>query len=313
MRHFIRDKYWYIQQLNIFQDISNDDAFYLDRIISDKKLKHEDRICEEGVYFIREGRIKITEDTSNDSDEKANDRSLKSKSEEKQKTKVVLEAGEIFGVFSNEEMMSRENPEVLSYAECLTEVCIGIATFSDFAFFLKRKPHLTLPLHRRTLFSTFLKNRYKKNETQLSYDNILNINKSADCKDFNAINNIAFRTASSRFALLLLNLATAPDRKGTVLVPRLSTKRISRLVGTSIETIDQLLKTFKQHQVIDKYRGRIQILNIWQLKKIADARMKTLAPMKEATVLPTDDLDFAALLSGQTQEVTEPASTSNVK
>ena len=39
------------------------DAFYLDRILSYKELKHEERICEEGVYFIKEGRIKITEET----------------------------------------------------------------------------------------------------------------------------------------------------------------------------------------------------------------------------------------------------------
>lgn len=315
MRHFISEKYWWVKQLNIFQDLSVADAYSLDRIISDKKLKHEERIVEEGVYFIREGRIKITEDFSDKSDEKTESRSMNPKSEEKQETKAVLEAGEVFGVFANDDMVLGEDSETISYAECLTEVCLGIATFRDFSFLLKRKPYLTLPLHRRALLDTFIRNkkRNKKNEPQLSYHNILNVSKTKECKDFNAFSNIVFRTASSRFALLLLNLATGPDRRGIVLVPRLSPKRFSRLVGTSIETIDQLIKTFKQHKVIEKYRGRIQIVNTWQLKKIADARMKTLAPLKEATVIPDDDIDFAALLSGQTEEVTESASTSNVK
>lgn len=313
MIKFTSEKYWWVKQLNIFQDISDADAYSLDRIISYKELKHEERICEEGVYFIKEGRIKISEETSNDSNEKTEKRSMNSNSEEKEETKEVLEAGEIFGVISDEEMMLRKNPEVLTYAECLTEVCIGIATFRDFSFFLKRKPHLTLPLHRRTLLETFLRDRNRKQQGQFSSHNILKISKTSECKDFNAFSNVAFRTASSRFALLLQNLATAPDRKGKVLVPRLSTKRLSRLTGTSIETIDQLLKVFKQHQVIDKYWGRIQILNSWQLKKIADARSKTLTPIKEAPVIPEDDLDLAAFLNGQDQRESGTASNFDVK
>ncbi len=313
MIKFISEKYWWVKQLNIFEDLSDADAYFLERILSNKELKHEERICEEGVYFIKEGRIKITDDTTNDSDEKTEKRLMNAKSEEKQETKEVLETGEMFGVFSDKEMILRKNSEVLTYAECLTEVCIGIATFRDFSFFLKRKPHLTLPLHRRTLLETFLRDRNRKQQGQFSSHNILNTSRTADCKDFNAFSNVAFRTTSSRFALLLLNLATAPDRKGIVLVPRLSTKRLSRLTGASIETIDQLLKTFKQYQVIDKYWGRIQILNSWQLKKIADARSKTLTPIKEAPVIPDDDLDLAAFLNGQDQGEPGTSSTFNVK
>ena len=316
MKNFTSEKYWCVKQLNIFQDLSDADVYSLDRIISDKELKHEDRICEEGVYLIKDGRIKITQELSEDSVKKSENRSINSKSEEKQETKEVLEAGEMFGVFSDESYMNGKT-ESITYTECLSEVCIGIATIRDFSFFLKRKPHLTLPLQRRkflnTVYHTLFKKRNKGQGIQLSSHNILNINKTADFKDFNAFSNIAFRTASSRFALLLQNLATTPDRKGILVVPRLSIKSISRLVGTSIETIEQLLKTFKQHQVIDKYRGRIRILNAWQLKKIADARMKTLTPLKEAAVIPDDDLDFAALISGQAQGESGTASNINVK
>lgn len=313
MKHLIAEKYWCVKQLNIFQDLSDSDAFYLDRILSDKELKHEERICEEGVYFIKEGRIKITEESSDNNQEKSENRSIQSKSEEKAETKEVLETGEMFGVFSNDDRVLRESSEVLTYAECLSEVCIRIATIRDFSFYLKRKPHLTLPLHRKSLLDTFYKDRHEKQETQLSKHNILKINKPPDCKDYNAFGNIAFRTVSSRFALLLQNLAVVPDNKGTLLTPRLSSKRISRLIGTSAETLDKLFETFRRHQVIERRWGRIQILNSWQLKKIADARMKTLIPMKEATVLPDDDLDLAAFINGQAPGTSESASTFNVK
>ena len=299
MKHLIAEKYWCVKQLNIFQDLSKSDAFYLDRILSHKELKHEERICEEGVYFIKEGRIKITEEPSDSNHENRENRSNQSKSEEKAETKEVLETGEIFGVFSNEDKSLRESSEVLTYAECLSEVCIGIATIRDFSFYLKRKPHLTLPLHRPSLLDTFYTDRHKKQETQLNRHNILKINKTMDCKDYNAFGNIAFRTVSSRLALLLQNLAVVSDNKGVLITPRLSSKRISRLIGTSIETLDKLFETFKQHQVIERRWGRIQILNSWQLKKIADAHKKTLTPMKDATVLPEDDFDLAAIISGQ--------------
>lgn len=309
MKHFIAEKYWCVQQLNIFQDLSDSDAFYLNRILSDKALKHEERICEEGVYFIKEGRIKITEETSDNNQEKSQNRSIQAKSE----TKEVLETGEMFGVFSDDDRVLREGSEVLTYAECLSEVCIGIATIRDFSFYLKRKPHLTLPLHRPSLLDTFYIDRLKKQEAQLSKHNILKINKPTDCKDYNAFGNIAFRTVSSRLALLLQNLAVVPDNKGALLTPRLSSKRISRLIGTSAETLDKLFETFRQHQVIERRWGRIQILNSWQLKKIADARMKTLIPMKEAAVIPDDDIDLAAFINGQAPGTSESASTFNVK
>ncbi len=307
MKHLVTEKYWCVKQLDIFHDLSEADIYALDRIISDKVLKHEERICEEGVYLIKDGRIKIAQEHSADSTEKSDNPSINSKSNEKAETQEVLEAGEIFGVFSDDDRYASAISELITYATCLSEVRIGVAKIRDFSFFVKRKPHLTLPLHRPTLLGTFLRDRHKQQEGLISSHNILNITKTANFKDYNTFSNIAFRTVSSRFALLLQNLASVPDNKGVLSAPRLSTKRFSKLIGTSTETMDKLLETFIRHQVIDKHWGRIQILNAWQLKKIADARMKTLMPMKEATVTPDndlapdDDFNLAAHINGHTQ------------
>lgn len=313
MRNFTSEKYWYVQQLNIFQDLSDADAYSLERIISDKELKHEERICNEGVYFIKDGRIKITEESLEEIPKQNNTQSRNSKSDEKTETKAVLEQGELFGVFADDENLLNESTDTLTYAECLTEVCVGIASRRDFSFFLKRKSHLTLPLLERTIVDiftdTYFRGRQKKQKELLKRHNILNITSTPDQKRFNAFNNIAFRTVSSRLALLLQNLASVSDNKGVVLVPRLSIKRISKLIGTSTEIIDKLLETLKQHHVIDKRRGRIQILNAWKLKQISDARMKTLTPRKESVSISDEELDFEALISGQVSGEPESAST----
>lgn len=311
MKNFSSEKYWYLKQLNIFMDLSNADAYSLERIISYKGLKHEERICEQGVYFIKEGRIKITEENIDEKQDKEKNRKQKADSEENTETKVVLEQGEIFGVFSDEASI-----DAITYAECLSEVCLGIATIRDFSFFLKRKSHLTSPLDQRTLFNKFndsiLRGKHKNQQVHFSRHNILTMTSTPDRKKFNALDNIVFRTVSSRLALLLQNLASVSDSKGVVLVPRLSTKRLSKLIGSTQETIDKLLETFKQHQVIQKCRGRIQILNAWKLKQISDASMKTLTPQKEVSPISDEDFDLETLISGQVAGESESASVINV-
>lgn len=298
------EKYWYVKHLNIFKDLSDEDAYSLERIISYSELKHEERICDEGVYFIKDGRIKITEENTEEVQKPTDTQAGSSNSDEKTKTKEVLDPGEMFGVFGID-----ESSKVFTYAVCLTEVCVGIATMRDFSFLLKRKPHLTLPMLGTTLFDrfhdTFFIGKQKKQNRRSYQHNILNIPSSPDFKRFNPLNNIAFRSVSSRLALLLQNLASVSDKKGVLFLPRLSIKVISKLIGASTETIDELLETYKQHQVIDKCRGRIQILDAWKLKQVSDARMKTLSPRNETTPIIEDEFDFEALLSGQVRGESE--------
>ena len=320
MRNFISEHFWCIKQVNIFRDLSEADAYALAQIITFKNLKHEERISEEGVYLLKEGRIKISESSPEVDTKKVENDSVNSDSDENQETKEVLEQGELFGVVSPDEGFWNGNSDSSTFAETLTEVCIGIVTIRDFSFFLKRKPHLSLPLLRRTQIGLsnvlktsinplFIGYKNKKQGWHFSSHNILKRPATPDQRRTNAFSNIAFRCASSRLALLLQNLASVPDRKGIVSVPRLSTKRMSILIGSSTETIETLLKTFKQHNVIDSRRGKIQILNPWQLKKIADARMKTLSPLPEPA--PTSDLgsDLDMFATLQDEGKTKPSDT----
>ncbi|MDE0637744.1 MAG: helix-turn-helix domain-containing protein [Candidatus Poribacteria bacterium] len=319
MKNLDTEQFWYVKQMHVFRDLSETDARALTQIVTFKDLKHEERISEEGVYLIKEGRVKISKNLSDANTKKIEDRSVNSDSGEDQETKEVLESGEIFGIISEDAEISDQNRA--TFAETLTEVCIGIVANRDFMFFLKRKPHLALPLPRKRQPSfsnvfgvstnSFLEYRNKKQTGRLNSHNILKTSVVPNCKRANLFRNIMFRCTSSRLALLLQNLALVPDSKGIVLVPRLSIKRMSKLIGSSTETIEILLKTFKQHNIIDTRRRQIQILNPWQLKKIADARMKTLSPLQVPATTSDDDLDFETLTGLRAVDNNQTSSTAS--
>ena len=52
------ERFWCVKQINIFQDLSEADANALERITTFKQLKYSDTISTEGVYLLKEGRVK---------------------------------------------------------------------------------------------------------------------------------------------------------------------------------------------------------------------------------------------------------------
>ena len=120
------ERFWCVKQIHIFQDLSEDDADALKRITTFKTLKHEDPVSDEGVYLLREGRIKIYETPT----------------EGEPVTLEVMEPGEIFGALEWDDNEARRKiiAEILT-----TEAVIGIVSAKHFQFFLKRKMHLAMP------------------------------------------------------------------------------------------------------------------------------------------------------------------------
>ncbi len=319
MKNLVTEQFWCVKQIHVFRDLSEADAHALAQITTFKYLKHEEPICEEGVYLIKEGRVKISGNMSDTKKDKSRTKNSDPSEEQDSETKDVLEQGEILGVISKDTEILNENQS--SFAETLTEVCVGIVTIRNFSFFLKRKPYLALPLPRRrqldfsNMFGVstnpFFKYRSKKQDRQLNSHNILKTSVAPGCQRANLFGNIMFRCASSRLALLLQNLALVSDSKGIVLVPRMSIKRMSKLIGSSTETIEILLKTFKQYNIIGTRRGKIQILNPWQLKKIADARMKTLSPPETPVTTSDDDIDLEKIINFQEDGKVDTTSTAS--
>lgn len=259
----IPERFWCVKQIDIFRDLAEDDANALARITTFKELKHEDAISTEGVYLLKEGRVKIYETPP----------------EGEAITLDVLEPGEIFGAVEWEESEAHRNVT----AEVLTEAIIGVVSAKNFQFFLKRKPHLALPPQKT--FGALVKRYLNWRSGKLGNLNFVTSCRKPRPRMTNPLLNIAFRSPASRLALLLQNCADAPKQGranathgSQCTLRKLPTRKLARLIGSSVENMEALLNQFKQHEIIEKRYRRIQILDPWQLKKIANARMETLPP-----------------------------------
>ena len=257
------ERFWCVKGIDIFRDLTEADADALARLTTFTQLKHGDTLSTESVYLLKEGRIKI----------------YQTPPEGESVTLDVLEPGEFFGAVRWEE--NDAHPNVT--AETLMEAVVGVVTAKNFQYFLKRKPHLSMP-PRRT-FGGFIKKYLRWCSTESENVNLLTSRRKSRREMTNPFLNIAFRSPASRLALLLQNRADAPKRGGTMtgrgsqcVIRKLSTKRLAQLIGSSVEKMEALLNQFKQHGIIKKRFRRIQILDPWQLKKIANARMETLSP-----------------------------------
>ena len=160
-------------------------------------------------------------------------------------TLEVIESGEIFG----ESAVIDDEPRD-TVAETLNDSVLYVMRRRDFELFLKKKPDLAT---RLTKFACTRRRRIQ-----------------------NRLDNLVFRTASSRLAFLLLSLADqggVHNSNGMVLRVKLSQGDLAKLTGTARETTTNLLNELERLGTIDVQGRRIRLLNQWQLKKIADARM----------------------------------------
>ena len=273
------ERFWCVKQIDIFQDLSETDANALERITTFKQLKYSDTISTEGVYLLKEGRVKIYETPS----------------EGEPATLAVLESGEIFGAVEWNDNEAHRNIT----AETLTEAVIGIVSAKNFQFFLKRKTHLAMPFKRpllqrirsaidavrcRLRISDVAKSKWASAKASNAVD-LTKTRKQSRSGTANPLPNIAFRSPASRLALLLQNYADAPKRSRTTIrhgsqciLRKLSTKKMAQLIGCAVENTEALLNQFKARKILEKRYRRIQILDPWQLKKIANARMESLPP-----------------------------------
>ena len=277
VREGTSERFWCVKQIDIFQDLSETDVNALERITTFKQLKYSDTISTEGVYLLKEGRVKIYETPS----------------EGEPVTLEVLEPGEIFGAVEWDDTEAHRNIT----AETLTEVVIGIVSAKNFQFFLKRKTHLAIPFKRpllqrirsaidavrcRLRIPDIAKSRWASAKASNAID-LTKIRKPSRNGTTNPFPNVAFRSPASRLALLFRNYADAPNQNRTTItgssqctLRKLSTKKIAQLIGCTAERTEALLNQFKAHKILEKRYRRIQILDAWHLKKIANARMESL-------------------------------------
>ena len=251
----IPERFWSVKQINIFRDLVEADADSLAQITSFETLKYGETFSAEAVYLLKEGRVKIH----------------RTPPEGESVTLDVLEPGEFFGAVKWED--TDTHPNVI--AETLTDSVIGVVAAKHFHYFLKRKPHLAMPLPWRP--GPWIKKWFPRYAAAPKKFNIISAARNARRGMTNPFLNIAFRTPASRLALLLQNCVDSKPQGGRG-AQKLSTKRLAHLIGASVENVETVLKQFKHHGIIEKQYRRIHILDPWHLKKIATAKMQTLPP-----------------------------------
>ncbi len=183
--------------------------------------------------------------------------------EGKESTLAVLDPGEIFGEMG----LSDEGPRD-TIAETLDDTLLCVIRRRNFENLLRKKPELTM----RTTKLIGVRRRAIENQLE----------------------NLVFRSVSSRLALLLISLAErygVRDSRGIMLSVKLSQQKLAYLIATVRETTSALLNEFERLGFIDIRHRRIKILDQWALKKIADARVKELSIQEDSE--QTDD--FAGL------------------
>ena len=144
-------------------------------------------------------------------------------------TQEVIETGDIFG----EGAFDDEPRDTI--AETLDDSLIYVMRRRDFELFLKKKPDLAMRLTR------FAPTRRRHIQ--------------------NRLDNLAFRTVSSRLAFLLLFLADGGgvhNSNGMELRVKLSRGDLAKLTGTAQETISDLLNELKRLNIIEAQGRRIR-------------------------------------------------------
>lgn len=116
----------------------------------------------------------------------------------------------------------------------------------------------------------------------------------------NSIENVIGRSASSRLATVLAFLASeygARRPKSTEIRVRLSNENLARLIGIDQRLCYDLLEELKWRQIIESRWGRINLLDRWQLKKIASARLEEIELTKKEEEILKDEAEQLGLTS----------------
>ncbi|MCZ6679603.1 MAG: Crp/Fnr family transcriptional regulator [Candidatus Poribacteria bacterium] len=229
------EKVWYLKHINLFRDLTEADIRVLDRISYMKDYHRREQVY--GQTDPGDVVYLLKEGRV---------KIYKLSPDGKELTLAILEPGEIFG----EMALIDEGPRH-TIAETLDDSLLCIIRRRDFELMLKKKPDLAMRVTK------LIGIRRREIENQLE--------------------NLVFRSAPSRLALLLMSLAEkhgVRDSRGIILNMKLSQQELANLIGTARETTSALLNEFKRLSIIDIQHRRIKILDQWQLKKIADAKMR---------------------------------------
>ncbi|MBI5376305.1 MAG: Crp/Fnr family transcriptional regulator [Candidatus Schekmanbacteria bacterium] len=222
MRNITPSKYWYLKQIKLFSDLSDEELKTMEAMTRMESVRKRQIVYIPGepgnsVYILKEGRIKIS----------------RLMEDGRELTLVILEPGEIF-----EEIDALENTSRDTMASAMDDSNICVIRKEDFEKFLRTKPDIPIKLTK------LIGLRLKRIENRI--ENLL-------YKD------VPSRLA--HILLDLSNEAGHIDNMGIRLKARLTHQELANLIASTRETVSLTLREFRDKGLIEFNRKEIIIRN----------------------------------------------------
>jgi CRP/FNR family transcriptional regulator len=224
------DECWYLEQINIFEGLSEIDLMEIARLATTAYYPREAIVYSPedeaaSIYLLEEGKVKLSK-VANDG---------------KEITIAVLQGGDVFGEMS---MSDGQTYEV--FAEVLEDARVCIISRDDFAALVRRKPEIALRLIRS------ISERLRRAESQI--------------EDL-VFRNVPARVAS--LMLKLADEHGRMSREGITIDLRLTHQDIANMVGATRETVTNVLNDLRTNGIIEIEQKRVRVLDQEQLEQAA--------------------------------------------
>ncbi|HET56095.1 MAG TPA: Crp/Fnr family transcriptional regulator [Ignavibacteria bacterium] len=224
-----KSKLWYLENFNLFSNLSKEDMMKLNDLVKDSHTDKDVPIYfaaepSKTIFFLKTGRVKITKYLSDGSE----------------KIIAIINPGEIFG-----EMAYFDEGERTDYAVTIEPALICAINKSDFANFVEKNPSLNIRLTK--LFGLKLKNFSERVEDLIF-------------KDAN------HRIISFIIRYSEKNGKKVGDQ--IFVKPFLKHQNIGQLTACSRQTVNYLLTDLCNREIIDFDRNKLIINKIGELKKM---------------------------------------------
>lgn len=225
----MKTKLWYLQNIDLFKELTNEEMKTLDRITSMSSVKKKAPIYLPGdpsqqVYLLKSGRVKISRITADG----------------KEITLALLKAGEIFGELEVLDKTPRD-----TMAEALDDAELCIIQREDFLKILQAKPDLSIRL------------------TKLAGSRLRNIERRIEDLIFR---DVPARLA--HLLIEMAEEFGQQEGAGIRIEVRLTHQDLANLIGSTRETVSTTLGEFKRQGLLQRDGRSILISSPQELTRL---------------------------------------------
>ncbi len=226
-------KFWFLNRVRVFQDLSLEDAELIDRLCDVQRIKRKQVVFMPGdpsdkIYLLKSGLVKVSKVTE----------------EGKELTLMFLSQGDIFGELAAVDSLPR-NTMVEAYED--TTVCM--INRDDFLDFIVKRPLVTMQ------FTRLIGERRRKLENKIEH----------------LLFKGAHARLAGLFLELSTDFGVR-DSRGTIINLKLTHREMANFIGSTRETVSFALLDMKRDLLIETDGKRVVILDPARLEGLHEGR-----------------------------------------